>query len=351
MRAQKQIFTLPQLRLQVGESIAATVGYETYGQLNGSRDNAILLCHPFAATSHAAGWWEPLIGSGRAFDTDRSFVIAVDSLCNLNVKDPTVVTTGPATRSPRTGEPYGMTFPQITVRDNVRLQQQLVTALGVRRLACVAGPCTGGFQALEWAVTYPDQVDQVIAVASAPVVSPLFGLAVCQAAIDVIQQGGGDGLVHATQLLLTLTRSNDWLEAIWGRRTAALSAHPWADRQGQYTFQSESEAEARRLAARFDPQHFVYAARSAILHDIGCGNRGLEAAVEKIKAELLLIPVTSDLLFPPSMSEEFADLVCASGGSAQVVPLASWGGHQAAFLEAHRLAEPIRRFLRQPVLH
>lgn len=357
----KHVFTTPRLDLEIGESIAATVGYETYGQLSPARDNAVLLCHPFAGSSHAAGryhedgesagWWEPLIGPGKAFDTNRFFVIAIDNLCNLNLRDATVVTTGPGTLAPETGQVHGNGFPQITVRDNVRLQRQLLESLGITRLACAAGPSTGGFIALEWAVTYPRMVRQVIAVASAPRATPLFALGVCQAGIDAIAADPEEGLVRATQQFLALSRSNDWMEAVWGRRTAAASAHPWADREGRYAFQAELDDEARRLARRFDPDHFRYTARMAILHDIAHGNWDLEVAAQKIKAEVLLIPISSDILFPPAVSQELAGLIRAHGGRAEVVEIDSSAGHQASLLEAHRLAEPITTFLGRPALH
>lgn len=361
MLATKHVFTTPRLELEVGESIAATVGYETYGQLSPTHDNVILLCHPFAATSHVAGryhadhdsvgWWEPLVGPGKAFDTNRYFVIAVDSLCNLNLRDATVVTTGPGTLSAETGQVYGRAFPQVTIRDNVKIQRQLLESLSIHELACVAGPSTGGFMALEWAVTYPRMVRQVVAVATAHYATPLFAMAVCQAAIDAIEADPEEGVIRATQQFLTLSRSNDWLEAVWGRRTAVASPHPWADRGGRYAFQAELADEARRLARRFDPDHYTYSARMAILHDIAHGNRDIEVAVQKIKAEVLLIPVSSDILFPPAASEGLAELVRAHGGKAEVVELESSSGHQAALLEAHRLAEPIMAFLRRPALH
>lgn len=351
MRTSNHLFTTPELRLEVGESIAAAVSYETYGQLSPLRNNAILLCQPFLSSSRVHEWWEPLVGPGRAFDTNRYFVVTVENLCSPSVRDPAVSTTGPSSQAPETGRPYGSAFPQVTVRDNVRLQRQLLEELGVSELVCVAGPSTGGFTALEWAVTYPKMVQQVIAVASAPAVPPLFAMAVCQATIDAIQADPEQGVVRAMELYLTLSRSNDWLSAIWGRRTAASSPHPWAAREGRYAFQAELEAEARAMAARFDPLHLLYTARMAILHDIAHGNRDQDVAVQKISAELLLISVASDILFPSAVNEEFAALVRTYGGRAVALEMDSTTGHQAALLEAHRLAEPIMGFLGHPVLH
>lgn len=355
----KQRFFTAELKLEVGETMAAAVGYETYGRLNARRDNAVLLCPPLAESSHAAsrpedprpGWWEPLVGPGRAFDTDQYFVIATDTLCSPKARDAAAAATGPHTVDPAGGARAGDVLPQITVRDNVRLQRKLLDSLGIERLACVAGPSTGGFHALEWAVTYPDHVQQVIAVASGHQASPLFALAVCQAAIDAIRSDPEAGLLYALRLLLTLSSSNDWLDAVWGRRTAPFSPHPWTGPEGRYAFQAEVEAEAERLAASLDPEHFAVAARMALLHNIAHGNRDLHVAAQKISAELLLIPVSSDILFPPSGNFDFAALVRSYGGRAEVSVLDSRAGHRAALLEAHRLAEPIAAFLGHPVRH
>ncbi len=370
----KQLFYTPKLDLDVGESISAAVGYETYGQLSPTRNNAILICHYFSATSHAAGryheedaspgWWDALIGPGKAFDTDQYFVIAVDTLCNLNVRDPLVITTGPATINPATGRPYGNSFPQITIRDNVRLQHQLLQSLGIDRLFCVAGPSMGGFQALEWAVTYPHMVSKVIAVASAPQSPPVFALAACQAGIDAIQADpayqGGDyygtegpvqGLTRATLLLTTLSRSNDWIHGKWERKTATASAHPRADREGRFAFQADMEQIARERTQAFDANHYLYTARASILHDIGYGNRGLEVAAQRIRARLLMLPISSDLFFPPETNKALVETVKAHGGTADMVVIDSPNGHLAAVYESARFAEHIAPFLNRNGVH
>lgn len=370
----KHLFYTPKLDLDVGESIPVTVGYETYGHLNPARDNAILICHFFSGTSHAAGqyhpddtspgWWDALIGPGKAFDTDQYYIIAVDTLCNLNVRDPRVITTGPATINPATGRPYGSSFPQITVRDNVRLQHQILESLGIERLFCVAGPSLGGFQALEWAVTYPHSVRKVIAVASSHQAPHVFALAACQAGIDAIQADpgylGGDyygtdgpaaGLTRAACLLTTLARSNSWISGKWERKTATASAHPWADREGRFAFQAEMEQIARERAQTYDANHYVYMSRAAILHDIGYGNRGLEVAAQRIRARVLMLPISSDLLFPPEASKPLVDMITAHGGIADMDVIDSPNGHLAAIYECSRFAEPIGRFLNRNGIH
>ncbi|MGE5675649.1 MAG: alpha/beta fold hydrolase [Mycobacterium leprae] len=361
MLARKHLFYTPKLDLDIGQTIAATVGYETYGQLNANRDNAVLICHDLYGTGHAAGryhaddpeagWWDPLIGPGKPFDTNEYFVIASDSLCNLHVQNPLVLTTGPASLNPATGEPYGDTFPQVTIRDLVRLQQQLVQSLGITCLAAVAGPGMGGFQALEWAVCHPDMVKKVIAVASAPQSPPLFSLALCQAGIDAVRQDPKGGMVQAATLMAALTRSDAYMTGAWERRTAPGSAHPWADKDGRYLFQVAIGETARKLAASCHADHFVYTARACMLHDIGYGNRGLDVAAQKIRAQVLLLPIVSDVLFPPDSGAEFIDTISQHGGTARLVPVESQGGHSAAIQECGRLAEPIAHFMSRGELH
>lgn len=371
---QKHLFHTPKLDLEIGDSIPVTVGYETYGQLNPARSNAILICHYFSGTSHAAGryhpddkhpgWWDALIGPGKPFDTNYYCVIAVDALCNLNVHSPLVVTTGPSSINPASGRPFGFNFPQVTIRDNVRLQHQLITSMGIERLACVAGPSMGGFQALEWAVTFPLQVGKVIAVASSHEAPPTFALALCQAGSDAIMadpaflegdyhgsEGPVHGLTRACHLLETLSRSDSWAMARWGRKTAVASAPPWADRAGRFAFQTETEQSARQRAQEYDANHFIFTARACLLHDIGHGNRGLEVAAQKIQADLLMLPITSDLLFPPSASEALFQAVNHHGGRADLVPIESPNGHLACLTECSRLAEPITAFLGRVDLH
>src|SRR5947207_4719979 len=159
------------MTLECGAHIAPIeVAYETWGNLNATGDNAVLICHALTGDSHAAGkyspedtrlgWWDPLIGPGRAFDTSKYFVVCANVLGGCQG------TTGPSSANPATGKPYGSAFPQVTVRDIVRLQYELLRGLGVRRLAAVAGGSLGGMQVLEWAVMYPDFVEAAIPIGS-----------------------------------------------------------------------------------------------------------------------------------------------------------------------------------------
>src|SRR4051794_32565626 len=181
------------VRLDCGRDLRVRVAYETYGVLSPARDNVILVCHALSGDAHAAGrsktpgestrdgfgaedrdgsagkglgWWDGMIGPGKAFDTDRFFVVSTNLLGGCGG------TTGPSSVDPGTGRPYGPDFPVITVADMVRTERAFLDALGIERLAAVAGGSLGGMQALEWAILFPDQVDAVVAIASTHALHP-----------------------------------------------------------------------------------------------------------------------------------------------------------------------------------
>ncbi|MFP5502998.1 MAG: alpha/beta fold hydrolase, partial [Candidatus Sericytochromatia bacterium] len=168
----KRVAHLPALALRCGETLSGvTIGYETYGRLNDARDNVVLVCHHFSGASNAAGryreddppgWWDAVIGPGKAIDTDRYFVVAIDALGCVRLDAPHGVTTHAASLDPRTGRPYGPGFPAIAIADMVAAQRLVLDQLGIERLAAVAGPSLGAMQALAWATERPEEVDRVI---------------------------------------------------------------------------------------------------------------------------------------------------------------------------------------------
>ena len=177
--AVKRRFDLAELQCLSGATISnVAIGYETYGELNAARDNAILIAHFFSGSSHAAGkyapddpqpgYWDAIVGPGKAVDTNRYFVISSDTLVNLNVHDKNVITTGPASLDPATQKPYGLKFPAVAIADFVRVQKALIDSLGIKRLHAVMGPSMGGLQTFEWAASFPECVGRIIPVIAAP---------------------------------------------------------------------------------------------------------------------------------------------------------------------------------------
>src|SRR5688572_14603998 len=169
---EKKVFSMPSYTTTGGKTIRdVKIGWESYGTLNAARNNVIIVPHFFSGNSHAAGkykaddaapgYWNSVIGPGKPIDTDKYFVIGVDSLVNLGTKDPTVTTTGPASINPETGKPYGMSFPIVTIRDFVNVQKALLDSLGVTRIHASIGASMGAFQSLEWAAAYPDFVARI----------------------------------------------------------------------------------------------------------------------------------------------------------------------------------------------
>ena len=164
----------PTPRSTARRSRTCASGIRGTGRSMRRRTTSLLVCHYFTGTSHAAGkyktedaapgYWDAIIGAGKAIDTDKYFVISIDTLLNVNTKDPNVTTTGPSTINPDTGQPYGMTFPVVSFRDFVNVQKALLDSLGIKKLVAVAGPSGGGIQATEWSAAYPDMVERVIAV-------------------------------------------------------------------------------------------------------------------------------------------------------------------------------------------
>ena len=178
MLVEKKVFELPRYTTRGGAlSEERPDRLESYGRLNRDRSNAILVTHYFSATSHAAGryaaddalpgYWDAIIGPGKAIDTDKFFVLSSDTLVNLNARDPNVVTTGPASIDPETGRRYGMSFPVVSIDDFVALQKALVESLGITRLRAIAGASMGALQAYQWAVSHPGMVDRILPVIGA----------------------------------------------------------------------------------------------------------------------------------------------------------------------------------------
>jgi homoserine O-acetyltransferase/O-succinyltransferase len=183
---EKKTFELPSYTTAAGATIKnVKIGWEAAGTLNADKSNAILITHFFSGTSHAfgkyaasdktAGYWDSIIGPGKAIDTNKYYVLSSDTLVNLNVNAPNVVTTGPASTNPDTGKPYAMSFPVVSIEDFVNVEKALVESLGIRKLKAVMGASMGALQAYEWAASHPDMVERVIPVIGTPGVDA-FGI-------------------------------------------------------------------------------------------------------------------------------------------------------------------------------
>ena len=295
------------LDLELGGRLeAVTVAYRTWGRLNAAGDNAVLVLHALTGDSLAAGpggWWEPLIGPGRALDTDHAFVICANILGGCQG------TTGPASDDPLTGRPYGMRFPLITIGDIVNAQRALVERLGVRKLVAIGGSI-GGFQALEWATRHPELVSGVVPVAATGALDAQ-GVAMNEIGRRAIMadpdwRGGSyaaegvfpsRGLAIARMVGMVTYHSKESMDLRFGRNPATRpvlypSFGPTFDVEGYLHYHGDA------LTKRFDANSYLYLTRAMDLYDVG--RDGGEAAwLRRIEAPVSLVGIRSDWLFPP----------------------------------------------------
>jgi len=364
----KKVFEMKAYTTVAGQRIAPVrVGYETYGTLSKDKDNVILICHHFSGTSHAAGkyslaemvpgYWDSVIGPGKAFDTDKYFIISTDTLCNINTKDPMVTTTGPASINPMTGKPYGMSFPVTTIRDMVRIQYELIKSLGITKLKGVAGASMGGLQSLEWAVSYPDVVEKVIPVIATPKLYA-WTLAWVKVWADAVmldpkwnkgdyygKEEPVDGVAYSLKLITLTARSPWWADTAFGRKTADPKKDPYAAMGNKFIVEDALDKTSFARAKSADANSLIYLAKACELHDIAYGYGSYEEALKRIKSKILMIPSGTDVLIYPYYSRELTEALNKAGGSASLFELPSLEGHIGGLTDIVKAQARIKSFL------
>lgn len=365
----KQRFELPELRLTGGGTLRdVAVGFETYGALNAARDNAILVCHYFSGTSHAAGryrpddplpgYWDAIIGPGKAVDTDRYFVIASDTLTNLNAYDPDVVTTGPASRDPATGRPYGLAFPAVAIADFVRVQKALVESFGINRLRAVMGPSMGGLQTFEWAASYPDAMERIIPAIAAPNfngwLTGWLSMWAQPIKLDPAWRGGAyydhapplAGLEAAMRIMTLHALHSDWTDSAGGRAVAD-GADPANVASAPFAIDKTLEDAVRLRAPMADANHMLYLARANQTYVPGAGGGATSVAegLARIKAPALMIYAPDDLVFLPEWVEATAETLRGQGLAVETATLSGPYGHYNGIVRIAEAGKRIADFL------
>lgn len=332
-------FTARDFPLELGGALPEmTVAFETYGTLAPDGRNAILVTHGFTGSQRAAGaaspenpgggWWQNLIGPGKAIDTDRYFVVAPNMLGS------SYGSTGPGTINPKTGKPYGPDFPRITLHDIVRGQKLMLESLGVVHLVAIAGQSFGGFQAFQWAIDYPDFMHGIVSTVSAP--------------------RGPGGEESVTELLKQLAADPNW-NGGWHYETGGVPDTLAAIRMDTLRRYGTNEILARTIpdaAARearmkemtgvwvkeFDPNSMVALRRAMVRFDA-------EPHLAKIKAKVLYVLSRSDVLFPPSIAPGVMAKLKAAGVDAEYVEIDTPFGHLAPNADADKWAPKLSAFL------
>jgi homoserine O-acetyltransferase len=343
--------------LESGRTLGpVTLAYETYGKLNRDKTNAILVAHALSGDAHAAGlhegdsapgWWEVMIGPGKAFDTDRYFVI-----CS-NVLGGCKGSTGPSSTHPLTGKPYGLDFPVITIADMVEAQRHLVDHLGIEKLLCVTGGSMGGMQALQWVASYGERVRSAIPIATALKHSPqqiAFDEVVRQSIMadpawrqgEYYKYGQPDkGLAVARMIGHITFMSDQSMEEKFSRRL----------RNGQYNFDFKAEFEVEgylrnrgdNFVRRFDANSYLYITKAMDYFDLSGGRLIPNGKV--LPTRFLVISFKSDWLYPSYQSQEIARELKMKQADATYCELPSTYGHDAFLLEVEEQTTLIRHFL------
>lgn len=366
--AEKQEFTLTDFETRGGETVPEMrLGYETYGKLNDAKDNAILIPHFFSGNSHAAGkyseddaapgYWDAIIGAGKPIDTDKWFVVSVDTPVNLGANDPNVITTGPASINPETGEPWGMDFPILTIGDFVDTQKGLMDQLGIGKWHAVMGPSMGGLQSYEWAASYPDKLTRVI-----PVISSGWADANLIAWLDVWASpilldpnwNGGDyydgkapqaGLAQALKIVSLHAQSEEWSNGTFGRAWANEGADPAQDWDNEYKIVDALNKAGAARAETSDANHLLYLVRANQLFVAGHPQNGLYQGLLDIDVPVMLIHTDEDLVFSGNAVRETGAIIKSDGTPVQMVEIEGTRGHLDGVVNIAQAGEQIRHFL------
>ena len=350
------------LTLESGiEFSPVTVAYETYGELNEAKDNVILVIHALTGDAHAAGyhsesdkkpgWWNDMIGSGKAFDTDKYFVVCT------NIFGGCSGTTGPSSINPKTGRPYGTDFPVFTIEDTVKVQKKLLDFLGIKKLFCVAGGSMGGMEAMQFPITYPDFVESVILIATTSRLSPqaiAFNAVGRNAIIADVNWNNGnyyesenkpDRGLSCARMIGHITYLCE--EAMYNKFGRRLQNKEHYDFNFDVDFQVESylQHQGQIFVDRFDANSYLYITKAVDYFDLVTKYGSLTNAFSKTNARFLVMSFSTDWLFPTTHSQEIVKALMNLNKDVSFCEIQSPCGHDAFLLEYEVQAKIIKSFL------
>lgn len=350
-----------EFQLESGKKLGPiNIRYETYGALNSDRSNAILLLHAFSGDAHAAGyfserdktpgWWDAMVGPGKAFDTNKYFLI-----CS-NIIGGCQGSTGPSSINPQTGKPYALSFPLITINDMVRAQNELLNHLGISELYAVAGGSMGGMQALEWSIYYPEKVRSAIILASTSRMTAqgiAFNALSRNAIMSDFRWENGNyygkeipsrGLAIARMAGHITYLSDEAMHKKFGRRLQGRE-------QYGYNFSDEFEVESYlqyqggKFVERFDANSYIYISKAMDYFDLGARFGGLNKVFAETRAKFLVVSFSSDWLYPSYQSKEIVFALTKNRKDVSYIEINCPYGHDSFLLETDRQSSIISSFL------
>ena len=350
------------LVLDCGKKLAPIdVAYETYGQLNEDRDNAVLICHALSGDAHVAGyhnpddkkpgWWDVMVGPGKGIDTNKYFVICSNFLGGCSG------TTGPSSLNPVTGKPYGLDFPIITIGDMVKVQKLLLDKLGIKNLLAVIGGSIGGMQVLQWAIQYPDFVKAAIPVATTS------HLGAQSIAFDAVGrnailadknfadgqyqhlQGPDRGLAIARMIGHITYLSEQGMREKFGRELRSAKDYSY-DFNSEFAVETYLDHKGQTFVERFDANSYLYITKAADYFDLQKDFGSLKKAFSNVKSRFLVVSFASDWLFTPEQSRAIVDELAANRKDVSYCDIDSPYGHDAFLLEPEVLGKFLCCFLK-----
>ncbi|MFK7886010.1 MAG: homoserine O-acetyltransferase [Gammaproteobacteria bacterium] len=349
------------LRLRHGGVLPEVqVAYETWGELNAERSNAVLICTGLSPSAHvassaadpSAGWWEDMVGMGKPIDTERWFVVCYNALGSC------FGTTGAASTNPATGEPWRLDFPMLTLEDNATVGSLVLDSLGVDQVAAVVGPSMGGMTALAFSMMFAKRVRNLVSISSSARAMP-FAIALRSLQRELVrsdplwQDGHYDhasvpvsGMRLARKLgMITYRSADEWVQR-FGRERIAQSASSGEMFGPEFEIESYLQAHANKFTGAFDPNCYLYLSRAMDLFDAAEHGGSLDAGAALLEARsALVVGVHSDFLFPFWQQKELADLLERAGLDVTLNALDSIQGHDSFLVDMDRFRPPVAKFM------
>ncbi len=314
-----------------------TLHYAMYGTLNAKRDNAIFVPHALSGSARVADWWTDLFGNNAVFDLSQDCVIGINLIGSC------YGSTGPTSINPATGEAYGLDFPIVTVKDNVRAQATLIRHLGIKKLKAVIGGSIGGMQALQWAIDFPEMVEQCVAVGTAPLGA--MALALNHLQRQAILNNPDEGLSLARQIAMCSYKSANLFTERFARNPNRNGENPHQSLRERFDIGGYLDYQGEIFLRRFDPNAYVIITKLMDNFDIHIGYDSALTALSRIKADVLLVGIESDWLFPVEDVKYLARQMKTAGAHVTYSTLVSDHGHDGFLAEADQLVPLIRDFV------
>jgi len=354
------------LILDCGTSLEdITVAYQTFGKLNQNKDNVIMVNHALTGNAHIAGiilddeitntrnepfllkynkmyegkegWWSPLIGSGRAIDTDKYFVICSNVLASC------YGTSGPASINPKSNSEFKLNFPKISVRDMVKVQNSLFDLFGIKKVKLAIGGSLGGMQVIEWAIMYGEMIESIMPIAASVGHSP-WAIGLNEASRNAIKNDphwNEGNYVNQPEVGFTLARKIAMLTYKSYESFAQKFGRNKANNDDIFDVESYLNYQGEKITKRFDANAYLYLSEAMDNHDVGIGRGGIDKALSSINCKTEVVGITSDILYPVDEQKRIASMIT----NASYTEINSIHGHDAFLIEFDQLDKIIRNFL------